>query len=329
MSRRNEALVGGVILAGIALVIVGTIWLRGTGFGRQEADVTAQFGEVGQLMEGNPVKLRGVPIGRVQEIALAESGDRVLVEMRIDSRVSLPQDPVVILSPESMFGDWQAEISPRSRYPNFAYTEPVRSDLLPGYSLPDISQLTAVADRISDNLATLSERVELAFTEETALSIRQAITNVQQVSEELVGLVARQERTLEQVAGDLETTTRTMGEAASAVNRVAGQVEAAVAGGELTTIVQNVERATTQLDSLTASLADVSGNLESSMASADTAFRSVSVLAERVESGEGTLGMLLRDTTLYAGLVETNTIVQALLADFRENPRKYIRLEIF
>lgn len=329
MSRRNEALVGGVILAGVALVIVGTIWLRGTGFGRQEADVTAQFGEVGQLMEGNPVKLRGVPIGRVQEIALAESGDRVLVEMRIDSRVSLPQDPVVILSPESMFGDWQAEISPRSRYPNFAYTEPVRSDLLPGYSLPDISQLTAVADRISDNLATLSERVELAFTEETALSIRQAIINIQQVSEELVGLVARQERTLEQVADDLETTTRTMGEAASAVNRVAGQVEAAVAGGELTTIVQNVEQATTQLDSLTASLADVSENLESSMASADTAFRSVSVLAERVESGEGTLGMLLRDTALYAGLVETNTIVQALLADFRENPRKYIRLEVF
>lgn len=329
MSRRNEAMVGAVILVGIALVIVGTIWLRGTGFGRQEAEITAQFGEVGQLMEGNPVKLRGVPIGRVQEIALAESGDRVLVEMRIDSRVSLPQDPVVILSPESMFGDWQAEISPRGRYPNFAYTEPVRSDLLPGYSLPDISQLTAVADRISDNLATLSERVELAFTEETALSIRQAITNIQQVSEELVGLVARQERTLEQVAGDLETTTRTMGEAASAVNRVAGQVEAAVAGGELSTIVQNVERATTQLDSLTASLADVSGNLESSLASADTAFQSVSVLAREVESGEGTLGMLLRDTTLYGGLVETNALVQALLADFRENPRRYIRLEIF
>ena len=37
----------------------------------------------------------------------------------------------------------------------------------------------------------------------------------------------------------------------------------------------------------------------------------------------------MQDTALYAELVETNELMQALLADFKENPRKYINLEIF
>jgi phospholipid/cholesterol/gamma-HCH transport system substrate-binding protein len=52
-------------------------------------------------------------------------------------------------------------------------------------------------------------------------------------------------------------------------------------------------------------------------------------IASAVERGEGTLGRLLRDTTLYQTLVETNVEVQALLRDIRRNPRRYINLTIF
>ncbi|HUH13977.1 MAG TPA: MlaD family protein [Longimicrobiales bacterium] len=329
MSRGRDVAVGASIVLAVLVVVVGTVWLKGTGFGREERTLVAQFREVGQIMEGNQVKYRGVPIGRVEQVALTPSGDYVLVSMRVDSRVSLPEDPVSILSPESLFGDWQAEIHSRTRYPRYAFTEPSSSSVIPGYSLPDMSQLTAVADRIAENLAVLSDRVEVAFTEETALKIRQAIENIQQVSEELVGLLARQEATLDAVAQDLAATTETLGEAAEAVNRIAAQVESAIAGGEVTQIVQNVERATAQLDSLTASLVVIAGDFGGTMASADTAFAALTRLAESVEEGEGTLGRLLTDTLLYNRLTGTNDLIQAILEDFRANPRKYIKLEIF
>ena len=329
MSRRRDVAVGASIVLAIVVVVVGTVWLKGAGFGREERTLVAQFREIGQLMEGNQVKFRGVPIGRVEQVALTPSGEYVLVTMRVDSRVPLPEDPISILSPESLFGDWQAEIHSRARFPGYAYTEPSGPDVLPGYSLPDMSQLTAVADRIAENIAVLSERVELAFTEETALKIRQAIDNIQQVSEELVGLLARQEATLNAVAGDLAATTETLGEAADAVNRIAAQVESAIAGGELTQIVSNVERATSQLDSLTASLVVIADDFGGTMASADTAFAAVTRVAESVEAGEGTLGRLLTDTLLYNRITGTNALIQAILEDFRANPRKYINLEIF
>lgn len=329
MTRGREVAVGASIVLAVAVVVLGTVWLKGAGFGREERSVVAQFREVGQLMEGNQVKFRGVPIGRVEEIALTPSGDYVLVTMRVDSRIAFPEDPVAVLTPESLFGDWQAEIHSRGRYPRYEYTEPSAPEILPGHSLPDLSQLTAVADRIAENLAVLSERVELAFTEETALKIRQSIENIQQVSEELVSVLARQERALDDLAGDLERTTQTLNEAAQAVNRIASQVESAISGGELRAIVSNVEQATSQLDSLTASLVDISDDFGATMASADSTFQAVSTVAARVAEGQGTLGQLLNDTALYRNLVETNTLVQAILADFRQNPRKYIRLEIF
>ena len=70
MRRRNDVLVGAVILAGILLIIFGTIFLRGTVLGAEKQEIRARFRNVGSVMKGNDVKLRGVPIGRVESVEL-------------------------------------------------------------------------------------------------------------------------------------------------------------------------------------------------------------------------------------------------------------------
>ncbi|MBI4409453.1 MAG: MCE family protein [Gemmatimonadetes bacterium] len=329
MKRTNEIVVGAVIVLGIALLIFGTLWLQGVGFGREEVVTQARFREVGQLLHGNAVKLRGVPIGRVEDIYLESGGEWVIVAMKIESDVVLPVDPVVLLAPESMFGDWQAEIFPRSRYPLYDYSESTDPQVIPGYALPDISRLTAVADQIAGNLAVLTERVEIAFTEETALNVRRAIENIQEVSEQLTGLVDKQQRTMDQVAANLETTTRTLGEAAETVRRAFAQVEAAISHGELAAIIDDVQRTTAQLDSLSNVMTAASQDFRSTVQRADSTFRIVHSIATAVRSGEGTAGRLLQDTTLYSELRQTNALVRALVEDFQKNPRKYINLSIF
>lgn len=327
--KRTEILVGAVILSGIALLFFGTLWLKGARLGQEETTVTARFLEIGQLLEGNDVKLRGVSIGRVEDILLEEGGGGVLVRMRIDSEVPLPADPIVLLSPESMFGDWQAEIYPRSRFPEYAYAEAPDPQVLPGYSLPDISRLTAVADRIAENLAELTERVGLAFTDETAVSIRRTIENVEQVSSQLTGLVSSQEAAVGDVAANLEATSETINETVLAIREVVRQVEGAVENGELRSIVANVSSAAAQLDSLSATLVEVSRDLDHTAAAADTSFTRLNDIMASVQRGEGTVGRLMQDTALYSELVETNLLMQELIEDFRANPRKYINLQVF
>lgn len=329
MKKRTDVQVGAVILLGIALVVFGTIWLKGAGFGRDEIMLEARVREAGNLKVGNTVKLRGVPIGRVQDIAFEPSGTGIIVRLRVDGSAPIPEDPVVIVSPESLFGDWQAEIHPRSRFPRYDFAESPDPNVLPGYSLPDMGQLTAVADEIARNLATLSDRVELAFTEETAVNVRKAIDNIQTVSEQLTGLVGTQQRAVEEVAHNLSRTTETLGEAAVAVKRAMAQVDAAVANGEIASIVDNVERATAQIDALSSELLHASSGLREMALRADTTLRAVGSIATRIERGEGSLGLMLADSTLYLDLIRTNALLQDLLTDFRANPRKYIKLEIF
>ncbi|HSJ14181.1 MAG TPA: MlaD family protein [Longimicrobiales bacterium] len=328
MKRNTEILVGVTVILGIALIVFGTLFLQGLQLGREEVEVKARFREVGQLLEGSTVKLRGVPIGRVVDIELDPSGNAVIISMSIRADVRMPPDPKVVLSPESMFGDWQAEVVPGNRFA-YDYEESPDPAVLPGYALPDISRLTAVADEIAQNLATISDRVERALTEETADNIRLAIDNLQRLSEQLNELVGSQQAALADVSGTLKSTSLAAGEAAETLRRTFVEVENAVGGGRLEAIAGNVERTTARTDSLTAVLTTASRDLQLVARSADSTFRAVGSIAGSVQRGEGSLGMLVRDTALYLQLTESSLQLQALLRDMRENPRKYINLTIF
>jgi phospholipid/cholesterol/gamma-HCH transport system substrate-binding protein len=329
MTRRNEVTVGLVVIAGILTVVFGTIWMRGLRLGHEEVTVRARFSEVGQLLTGSSVKFRGVPIGRVENIALEAGGDAVIVTMSVSGDVRLPEDRVVILAPESLFGDWQAEVVSRSQFRFYDYAESRDPNVLAGYALPDMSRLTAVADQIARNLATISDRFEIAFTEETARNIREAIENIQEVSQQLTGLVGSQQVAIEEVARNLEQTSEAAGQAALTMQRAFAEVEQAIGGGRLTGIVQNVERATASTDTLAGQLAMASRDLRATAARADTTFSRIGGIASAMERGEGTLGLLLRDTALYYNLLGMNVELQALLSDIRQNPRRYINLRIF
>jgi phospholipid/cholesterol/gamma-HCH transport system substrate-binding protein len=322
-------MVGAVIALSAVLLFVGMVWLKGEGFGRDLELVRARFREVGQLRVGGTVKLRGVPVGRVAEVGLEPTGNGVIVLMRVQRDVILPEDPVVLLAPESLFGAWQAEIHPRSRFPGYSYAESPDPQVLPGAALPDMSRLTAVADEIAQSMAVLTNRVELAFTEETALNVRRAIENIQQVSEQLTGLVGSQKRAIDGVAANLEQTTVALGAAAETIRRTFARVEASIADGELEQIMGNVARASTQLDSLSGALLAASVEFRQVVTRADGALELAESVGERVQRGEGNLGLLLQDTALYGDLIRTNMLMQELLKDIKENPRKYIKLSIF
>lgn len=328
MKRNTEVVVGVTVLAGILLVVFGVIFLQGLRLGTEDVEVKARFREVGQLLDGGTVKLRGVPIGRVESIELEPSGNGVIVTMSIRSDIKMPPDAAVVLSPESMFGDWQAEVVPRNRWP-YDYEESPDPAVLPGYALPDMSRLTAVADQIATNLAVISERVEESLTEETAENIRLVIENVHQLSEQLNEAVESQRGKLDDVAANLRSTSMAAGEAAATLQRTFAEVESAIGGGRLTAIAGNVERTTAHTDSLTAVLTAASHDLQLAARSADSTFRAVREIAARVQSGQGSLGLLVQDTSLYVRLSESTLQLQALLRDLRENPRKYINLTIF
>ena len=76
-------------------------------------------------------------------------------------------------------------------------------------------------------------------------------------------------------------------------------------------------------------LADSTSGLAVTVGRADSALARVNRIAARVESGEGVLGRLLSDSTLALRTEAVLAQLDSLLADLRENPRRYVRLSIF
>jgi phospholipid/cholesterol/gamma-HCH transport system substrate-binding protein len=228
-----------------------------------------------------------------------------------------------------MFGDWQAQIFPRSTFPQYNYAESPDPNVLPGAALPDISRLTAVADEIAGNIKDLTDRFAVAFTDETATHVRKAIQNIEEVSAQLTGLIERQQRNADQVAIGLQSTSQSLGEAAETARRVFAELELAVGGGKLSNVVRNVERASAQSDSLARMLLETGRQLKTTSITADSALRAVGEIAKSIQRGEGSLGRFVRDTALYFRMTETTREVQLLLRDIRANPGKYINLRVF
>ena len=111
MKRSNEFAVGLAVLAALALVIGGALWLSETDVNQKQASYTARFRTVGGLGVGGPVTLRGVEVGRVEAIRLVEN-EWVETEFSIDRSVELPRKPAVISASASLFGEWSANIVP-------------------------------------------------------------------------------------------------------------------------------------------------------------------------------------------------------------------------
>ena len=53
------------------------------------------------------------------------------------------------------------------------------------------------------------------------------------------------------------------------------------------------------------------------------------IIISRLESGEGSMGMILNDKTLYDNLINSSAALDVLLTDLKENPKRYVHFSIF
>ena len=97
MKRANEVLVGATVLAALALLATGSIWLSQMDFGGTRQIAEARFRTIGGLQKGNPVLLRGVKVGRVEDVSLAPN-NWVNVRFSISDEEEIPVRPAAIIS---------------------------------------------------------------------------------------------------------------------------------------------------------------------------------------------------------------------------------------
>lgn len=328
MERRREILVGLVVVLGIAVGVVGTIWLKGE-WGRDRVRMRAASLSAGQLVSGASVKFRGVTVGSVESVTVVPSGEAVMIEMSVRPDLAIPAEAAVLVAPESFFGDWQAEIITRGEYRVQPFLEYPEEGVLPGVALPDFSRLTATADQIAGRLTTISERFEIAFTEETAMNLKNLIDNLGVISDDLSTIVSQQATRFDELAVGVSESASELAAAARAARMTIQRVDGLLAGTDLGTALGNAGESMENLKTFTGDMSVAMTDMRAAAQQAVTTMNRLEGLMAKAETGEGLLGRLMGDAELAEGAVEAVANLNTLIADIQKNPRRYLSFSIF
>ena len=292
---KQEAKVGLLVIVAVVITLGGLMWLSGVSFWRgRQVTVPVAFSNVSGLSVGDPVMVSGLQVGRVSDVRLEEVG-RVMVLLRLTSNT------------------WRPHIDARASVKSFDFLGSKMVDYMPGNSselLGDGQIITGTreadafeaATGLTDDAAAVLTELQ-AFLAPNVLDEVKATMQAVQRAMDVVGDVAR--GSLMDDASAAMTSLRTS----------ATRVDSLLANPAL-------ERSVSQLDEITTSIQEMADGL----AGTTTA---LSAILGKLNSGEGSVGLALTDSTLYHNVNDVLVSLRELLDDIRERPGRYFRLKVF
>jgi phospholipid/cholesterol/gamma-HCH transport system substrate-binding protein len=290
-SGGKDVRIGIFVLSGILAFIVILFLLTDPATMRGRYMLVTTVADAGGVRRGDPVQMRGVIIGRINNFEMMRDG-RVAVRMELEGEWQIPQGSRTKLGAAGLFGGRTMEIIPTDQT---AYHAPF--DTLPGSDggggmMGNVDELSAKATSVLSGLEKL-------LADSTVASAQGSVGEMEALLAELSAVVKEQRSTL-------RTLTRTL----------------AASADSLEGATPDARRAIVRADSAMAVLARTGEDL-------DRAAVSLRTLLDRIERGEGTLGRLSTDDALYQNVNRAAESLTTLLDDVRANPKKYINVSIF
>jgi phospholipid/cholesterol/gamma-HCH transport system substrate-binding protein len=294
----REAWVGLFVVAGIVATVVLLAVMTDAALFRGRYIVTTNVPNAGGIRKGDPVQMRGVNIGRIIGFGIGQKD--VDVRLEIEGEYAIPRDSRVEVKASGLLGGMVAEVVPG------ASAERIRGgDRLPGASgiglFDKMDSLAVEADKVA-------VKVQNLLSDETVRDLQGGASGARRSLESLHAILREQRGEFRALSASLR--------------RSAEGLEKVTTGPELERTVKRVDRLVERLD----------GTLDT----LDRSSKSVESILARLDRGEGTLGKLSTDDTLYknaseatANLNKATQELNSLLADFQAHPRKYINLKVF
>jgi phospholipid/cholesterol/gamma-HCH transport system substrate-binding protein len=335
VKRTNEFAVGLVVLTALGLVIGGALWLSETDVGRKQVRYSARFRTIGGLGVGAPVTLRGVRVGRVEEIRLVQDA-WVETEFSIDREVVLPRKPAVISASASLFGEWSANIFPFLPLPTdpnlrqaLIESDSAGGEAWPGATLPDIGQLTAQASRIAGDVGVVTQRISQAFDSTALKNMQQSVKDLAAISQRLVLFANAQTTRINRVSENVATTSDAFAGVAKTFQGAVARLDTATSDNQLKDILNNGRASSTDLRQAAADLRSVMAAARENQGSLIRVVQQADSLMTKIQQGNGSLGMLATDSTLYRETTRTVIQFRELLTDIQAHPKKYLKVSVF
>jgi phospholipid/cholesterol/gamma-HCH transport system substrate-binding protein len=287
----REVLIGATGILAILVIYFLINFFKGVNLFKADNHYYVKFPDVCQLVNSSPVFINGYRVGNVRNIDYDyENPGNIVVSLEIDERMKVPAGSYATITTHMLGGTDISLVLGKSN-----------KVLAPGDTLmgiPDKGIAAVASEKILPAIDSMVPKLDSIFTKLNTLLANPAIST-----------------TLENTAVLTEELKKTT----DGINKL---------------LAKDVPAITDRMVQLEEDMLAVSGQLKevdykAIAAQFESTLRNLEQLTVVLNSKEGTIGMLLNDTTLYSNLCATCEQAEALLQNLREEPKRYVHFSLF
>lgn len=315
MKLSKEVKVGVITTIAIGCFIWGFNFLKGKNMFSTQRKFYAVYQDIDGLVEANPLLVNGFRIGMVGNISLAkDTSGQVIVTLLVDDELNIPKNSIAKVISSDILGSKavQLVLGKGSVYAQTGDTlTSAQEDNLKKAVNKTIAPLQKKAESLIESIDSVMVVVQQVFNENARAnlaksfeSIKFAIASLETTSYRLDTMVLVEKNKISNILSKVNTLATMLGNNSDKLNNV----------------INNFSNIS---DSLAKS------KLTSAIYNADLALSQAANIMTKVNKGEGTLGALVNNDSLYRKLDASANDLDKLLKDLRINPERYVHISVF
>jgi phospholipid/cholesterol/gamma-HCH transport system substrate-binding protein len=315
LNRYRNILIGLSFLIALALFIWGYNFLKGKNIFSKQTIFYAKYEEVSGLEVANPVLINGYRVGQVNELFFdpSMSGD-IIVVLMLENQFPIPKDTYARIISADIMGSKAVELDIGVAEELAASGDTLATSL--EASLKDavsaqVQPIKMKAENLLLSIDSLVVAIQTVFNESAVENltksfndIRKTFANLQSTTSNIDTLVDQESNRIASILENIDSLSYTLKQ-----NR-----------GNISNIINNLKVVS---DSL--ARADIPGTFNR----ANQSLEKLDVILAQIQSGEGSLGLLLHNDTLYMEVEKSAEELNKLLEDIRLNPKRYVKFSLF
>ena len=282
-----------------AVILLGAFWwgfsfLSGLDVLGRNNKYTIHYEDVNGLQGDAAVVINGVKVGQVANIALNKEKGGVDVTISISSEYDIPTDSRAVLFSAGLMGGKSIKIQLGEATEYVQNGEAIEAEVQ-----------SDMFDTLANELGDIKERVVVLVD-----NVNQTVSGIDSLIDNNSPNVTLALANLNKVIEDLEKS------------KIIENID-----GFCATLNKNGEK----LDSIITDVGSVAHSIsEQNLGEKlNAAIAQVSSVLNKINEGQGTIGNLVTDEKLYKELAQASQNLSLLLADIKENPKRYINVTVF
>lgn len=303
MKISQEIKVGLLAVVALLMLYFGFNFLKGSDFFSSNHKYTIIYDNIDGLTASNPVQINGLTVGQIRNIKiLQEQNNSLLVTVEIKSGIRVTRGSRAVLADDGLLGG-----------------KLIRLSINPG--APELEN--------GGRLVSAKESGLSALIKEKTLPV---LNNVDSLTHQLNKVVGQFDQTgvvLNQTLRSANASVRTLD---LAINENRAGLRATLANvNRLSTSLVETEKQLKPIlakaDTFTDSLQGL--QLKQTLGSVNKTVDNLQKILGAINKGQGSIGKLTTNDSLYRNVNATTASLDKLLTDFRENPKRYVHFSLF